>query len=74
MVIRCLLNAVVAAVPTSVPAVLVFSLSRCGLILRPQDIHVHISTKVKTAAAVEVVVFDKTGTLTGSIVRTPSPA
>ena len=69
MVVRRLINAVIAALPPTVPAVLIVCLFRCGIVLKLQQIHVHHSTKVKTAAATQVLVLDKTGTLTGSQVH-----
>lgn len=69
MILQRLVEVVIAAVPSQIPAVINFALLRCAVVLRNQNIHIHVSTAIKTAAAVEVAVFDKTGTLTGSIVR-----
>ena len=69
MVSQRLVEVVIAAVPSQLPAVINFALLRCAIVLGNQKIHIHVSTAIKTAAAVEVAVFDKTGTLTGSIVR-----
>lgn len=59
----------IAAAPTGVPTLVIMSAYRCVLELKRKDIMVQNTIKVKTAAAVEVVVFDKTGTLTSSVVR-----
>lgn len=58
----------IAAVPTTTPTVVTFSLFRCMLSLKKHHIEVHHVPKMKAIAAVEVVVFDKTGTLTQSVV------
>ena len=68
-VIRRVISNVIAAFPPAIPTVIVLTLSRCGVVLRQQQIHVHYSSKVKTAAVAQVLVLDKTGTLTGQIVR-----
>ena len=54
---------------TPIPTVLIFSLFRCVVKLKQHNIEVLHTTKIKAAAAVDVVVFDKTGTLTGSLVK-----
>ena len=61
-------DALVAASPTGMPTLIITSLWRCFIDLKKQGIMVQSSLKIKTAAAVELVVFDKTGTLTGSMV------
>ena len=68
-VVRRVISNVIAAFPPAIPTVIVLTLSRCGVVLRQQQIHVHYSSKVKTAAVAQVLVLDKTGTLTGQIVR-----
>ena len=72
MVVRRLIYTVIAAVPPTLPAVLIVCLFRCGIVLRQQHIHLQHSTKIKTAAATEVLVLDKTGTLTASQVYSSS--
>lgn len=67
-IVRHFAEALIRAVPTTVPTVIVFSLFCCVIKLLRHRIHVHQHTKVKLAADVEVAVFDKTGTLTGSVV------
>ena len=69
MVLQRLVEAVIVAVSSQIPAVINFALLRCAVVLGNQNIHIHVRTAIKTAAVVEVAVFDKTGTLTGSIVR-----
>lgn len=74
MVFQRLVEVVIAAVPSQIPAVINLALLRCAVVLRQRNIHVRVSTAIKAAAAVEVAVFDKTGTLTGSIVSSwPNP-
>lgn len=67
-VIRNTLDTLVAAVPCGIPAVVIYTLWRCTVALKRAEVEVHSPYKVKTAAAVEVVVLDKTGTLTASLV------
>lgn len=70
-VMRHVIDMLIAAVPVPISTVLIFSLFRCVVRLKRQHIEVLQTTKIKAAAAVEVVVFDKTGTLTGSLVSLP---
>ena len=58
----------IAAAPTGIPTVIISSLFRGVHAMKKHGIAVHSTPKIKTAAAVEVVVLDKTGTLTGSVV------
>lgn len=58
----------IAAVPTGIPTVLVFSLGTRVRQLKHKKIDVLQVDKIKTAAATEVVCFDKTGTLTSTVV------
>lgn len=67
-VVRNVLDTLVAAVPIGIPAVIIYSMWRCVVALRHNDIEMHRAAKIKTAAAVEVVVLDKTGTLTDNLV------
>ena len=68
-VILRLVEVGIAAVPPQMPVVINFAVLQCALVLRKQHIHIHLSTAIKAASAVEVAVFDKTGTLTGNAVR-----
>lgn len=68
-VVERVVNVFVAAVPTGLATVLVFSLGTCVKKLRVQQIDLLQPEKIKTIANVEVVCFDKTGTLTRSVVR-----
>lgn len=68
-VVRRVIDTFIAAVPTGIPTIIIFSLGRCVAVLKGGDVEVHQALAVKAAAAVEAVVFDKTGTLTGSLVR-----
>lgn len=61
-------NVLIAAVPTGLATVLVFSLGTCVRKLRGQQIDLLLPEMIKTIANVEVVCFDKTGTLTRSVV------
>lgn len=61
-------DVLIAAVPTSIPAVITVGMFRCLLSLKSRHIEIHHIQKVKTVAAVDCAVFDKTGTLTGSMV------
>ena len=63
-----LVDVFIAAVPTGLATVLIFSLGVCVRKLRRQQIDILQPEKIKTIADVEVVCFDKTGTLTGSVV------
>lgn len=67
-VIQHVVDMFMAAVPIPVPTVLIFSLFRCVVKLKQQNVAVLQPVKINAAAAVQVVVFDKTGTLTGSLV------
>lgn len=58
----------IAAVPSSIPTVISFSLFRCMISLKKRLIEVHHVRQLKTVAAVDCCVFDKTGTLTGCVV------
>ena len=69
MVVQRLVEVVIAAVPSQIPAVIDLAVLRCAIVLQGQNIHIHDTAGIKNASAAEVVVFDKTGTLTGSIVR-----
>ena len=62
----------IAAVPTGIPTVLVFSLGTRIRMLKHKKIDVLQVDKIKTAAATEVVCFDKTGTLTSTVVSLTS--
>ena len=64
----------VSLVPTGIPAMLNFSLTRCTLNLKKEQVAVLQTARIKTVADTEVVVFDKTGTLTGNLVRASPPA
>lgn len=70
-VFQRVVNAFIAAVPTGLATVLIFSLGTCVRKLRNQKIDLLQPEKIKSIADVEVVCFDKTGTLTRSVV---SPA
>lgn len=58
----------IAAVPTGIPTVLVFSLGTRIRQLKRKKIDILQVDKIKIAAATEVVCFDKTGTLTTTVV------
>lgn len=58
----------IAAVPTGIPTVLIFSLGTRIKMLKSKQIDILAVDKLKTAAAVEVVCMDKTGTLTSTVV------
>ena len=70
-VFQRVVNVLIAAVPTGLATVLVFSLGTCVKKLKSQKIDLLQPEKIKTIANVDVVCFDKTGTLTLSVV---SPA
>ena len=70
-VVQRVVNVLIAAVPTGLATVLVFSLGTCVKKLKSQKIDLLQPEKIKTIANVDVVCFDKTGTLTRSVV---SPA
>ena len=65
-----MVNVFIAAVPTGLATVLIFSLGTCVSKLKSQQIDLLQPEKIKTIADVEVVCFDKTGTLTRSVVST----
>ena len=67
-VVERVVNVLVAAVPTGLATVLIFTLGTCVKKLRRQQIDLLQPEKIKTIADVEVVCFDKTGTLTRSVV------
>lgn len=67
-VVERVVNVLIAAVPTGLATVLVFSLGTCVRKLRGQQIDLLLPEMIKTIANVEVVCFDKTGTLTRSVV------
>lgn len=67
-VFRRVVNVFIAAVPTGLATVLVFSLGTCVRKLKGQKIDLLQPEKIKTIADVDVVCFDKTGTLTRSVV------
>ena len=67
-VLERVISVLIAAVPTGLATVLVFSLGTCVKKLRDQQIDLLQPEKIKTIANVEVVCFDKTGTLTRSVV------
>lgn len=58
----------IATVSPTIPTIQICTLLRCVVNLRQRSLAVLQTAKVRTAAAVDVVVFDKTGTLTGNVV------
>lgn len=65
---RRVVDVFIAAVPTGIPTVLVFSLGTRIQGLKRCQIDVLQPDKIKTAATTELCCFDKTGTLTSSVV------
>lgn len=67
-VVQHVVDVFIAAVSPAIPTIQICTLLRCVVNLKQHSLAVLHTAKVKTAAAVDVVVFDKTGTLTGNVV------
>lgn len=67
-VVQHVVDVFIATVSPVIPTIQICTLLRCVVNLKQHSLAVLHVAKVKTAAAVDVVVFDKTGTLTGNVV------
>ena len=67
-VIQHVADVFIAAVSPAIPTIQICTMLRCVVNMKQHSLAMLQIAKVKTSAAVDVVVFDKTGTLTGNVV------